>query len=326
MREVDQGRREEGGRSIQHAARLPCRWGRWGSADEVGALNFLTADAVITGSRAVTSGRVFTLQLPMFDPAKGVVSPSRTQGFHAMVRDASTYATGEAVPLRGGLKSADDVFAAWTHGTTHCDALGHAWLGEQIWNGYSADTTTGGLERASVLPIADKGIVGPGVLLDLARYRGVPAMASGEEITYADLIECARAQKCELLRRHVLLIRTGWLGYAVRQRSFPDSGERAEPGMTYGRELVRWFRDMEIPSLVTDTTGNELPVDPRTGAEYPLHAALMSRLGVVFTELAWLDDLAADCADDGRYRFFYVAAPLKIARGTGAPVNPVVLK
>lgn len=58
----------------------------------------------------------------------------------------------------------------------------------------------------------------------------------------------------------------------------------------------------------------------------PLHAALMRNLGVTLTEIAWLDDLAADCAADGQYDFLYTAAPLKIVAGTGSPVNPIAIK
>ncbi len=45
----------------------------------------------------------------------------------------------------------------------------------------------------------------------------------------------------------------------------------------------------------------------------------MRNLGVTLTEIAWLDDLAEACAADGRWSFLYVAAPLKIVNGTGAP-------
>jgi hypothetical protein len=38
------------------------------------------------------------------------------------------------------------------------------------------------------------------------------------------------------------------------------------------------------------------------------------------------DDLADACAADGRWSFFYVAAPLKVVSGTGAPVNPVAIR
>jgi kynurenine formamidase len=58
----------------------------------------------------------------------------------------------------------------------------------------------------------------------------------------------------------------------------------------------------------------------------PLHCALMRNLGVTLTEIADLEKLADDCADDGRYEFFYAAAPLKVAQGSGSPVNPIVVK
>jgi kynurenine formamidase len=94
----------------------------------------------------------------------------------------------------------------------------------------------------------------------------------------------------------------------------------------YSRELVEWFHEREIPSLVTDTMGNEVTFDPATGFKLLLHCALMRNLGIAMGELALLDDLAADCAQDGQYTFLYVAAPLKIARASGSPVNPVVIK
>jgi hypothetical protein len=49
-------------------------------------------------------------------------------------------------------------------------------------------------------------------------------------------------------------------------------------------------------------------------------------LGVVFTEAAALDALAADCARDGGYEVFSAASSVRVARGTGGSVNPVVVK
>jgi kynurenine formamidase len=77
---------------------------------------------------------------------------------------------------------------------------------------------------------------------------------------------------------------------------------------------------------VTDTIGNEATRDPVSGVDIPLHSALMRNLGVTFTEIAQLDLLARDCAEDGQYTFLYTAAPLKVVGGSGAPVNPVVIK
>ncbi|HKY92408.1 MAG TPA: hypothetical protein VJM11_15275, partial [Nevskiaceae bacterium] len=99
-----------------------------------------------------------------------------------------------------------------------------------------------------------------------------------------------------------------------------------EPGLTYTPELVKWFHEMEIPNLVTDTIANEVTIDPVSGVALPLHIALMRNLGVAFTEIAMLEPLADDCAADGQWSFLYVAAPLKVVGGSGAPVNPVVVK
>jgi hypothetical protein len=52
----------------------------------------------------------------------------------------------------------------------------------------------------------------------------------------------------------------------------------------------------------------------------------MRNLGVTLTEIAWLEDLADDCAADGQWDFLYAAAPLNVVDGTGAPVNPIAIK
>ena len=74
------------------------------------------------------------------------------------------------------------------------------------------------------------------------------------------------------------------------------------------------------------TIANQVTIDPVSGVALPLHNALMRNLGITLTETAWLEDLAADCAEDRQYTFLYTAAPLKIVNRTGAPVNPVVIK
>jgi kynurenine formamidase len=83
---------------------------------------------------------------------------------------------------------------------------------------------------------------------------------------------------------------------------------------------------MEIPNLVTDTMANEVTMDPVHGVMLPLHNALMRNLGVAFSEIIALDSLAQDCAADGQWTFLYTAAPLKVVGGSGAPVNPIVIK
>jgi kynurenine formamidase len=161
----------------------------------------------------------------------------------------------------------------------------------------------------------------------MARLRGTDTLRPGETFGHDDLLACAEAQRTPVTACDILLIRTGWPQYCRQAAAAGDDvlADLDEPGLRYSPQAVAWFRDTPIPVLVTDTIASEATRDP-CGAEFPLHGALMRNLGVVFTELAQLDDLAADCARDHQYTFLYACAPLKIAAATGGPVNPMAIK
>jgi kynurenine formamidase len=304
----------------------PSNWGKWGPDDEVGCLNYLGPEQVLAAAQLVTSGKTFTLQRLIGDPKGDPVWPGRTPAERTQILDESNWDEGAGGPVYpGGLHYADDKINAFLQGSTQYDALGHVWYGGKIWNGYDARTTIGGLEKASVEPIAQRGVVGRGILLDMARFRGKATLEKGETFTHEDLQACAKAQGVEIQKRDILIIRTNFL------QLFHEQGESFyegfnEPGLVYSPELVQWFADMEIPNLVTDTIANEVTMDPNNGVALVLHNALMRNLGVTLTEIADLELLAADCAEDGKYAFLYVAAPLKVAKGSGSPVNPVAIK
>src|SRR4051812_5136133 len=304
----------------------PTNWGKWGDDDEVGALNYLGPEQVLAAVRLVRSGKVFTLQRLIGDPKGDPVWPGRTPAERTQILDESDWDEGGKGPAYpGGLHYADDKINAFLQGSTQYDALGHLWYDNAIWNGYDARTTVGGLDKASVEPIAERGIVGRAVLLDMARYRGKTTLDKGETFTHEDLMACAETQGTRIEKRDILIVRTNFLQLFFEQGETFYEGFN-EPGLVYSPELVQWFQDMEIPNLVTDTIANEVTSDPNNGVALVLHSALMRNLGVTLTEIADLEALAADCADDGVYAFLYVAAPLKVAKAAGTPVNPVVIK
>lgn len=307
---------------------LPTNWGRWGADDDLGCLNFLGPAEVLRGAAEVREGAVFTLGAPITDPrgdpafpGLGRSGPTRTNS-----QDFADYQSGKAQMLPGGLEFSDDQIALGTHSGTHFDGLGHTWIDGKAWNGYDASVTVGSMQRASVLPLAEHGIVGRGVLLDIARLRGKPYLDRGEPFTHDDLLAAAAAQGTTIEKHDVLLVRTGALG------SFYELGAATylstpflEAGLAFSAELIRWYHELELPVFATDTIGNEYTDWEKTGYVGPLHAALMRNLGVLFAEILWLDDLAAACAARGRWSFFFTAAPLKIVGGTAALVNPVAI-
>jgi kynurenine formamidase len=302
----------------------PTNWGRWGDDDELGGLNLLDAQQVLRGAQAVRQGRVVTLQRRIGDAVDELMHPSRKPAQHTITQDRQSYRNGSAETFPGGLQFADDTLTMYLQSTTHVDGLGHAWFDDTIYNGRCADTTIGGMRHAGALPLAERGIVGHGVLIDIAAHRGKDTLEPGEVLDHHDILDCAESQGIALAPRDILVIRTGWPRYCAQ--AGPDVlTDLNEPGLCYSPELVDWFQSMEIPVLVTDTIGNEATHAPG-GSVFALHAALMRNLGVVFTELAALEELAADCARDGQYTFLYAASPLKVTAATGAPVNPLAIK
>lgn len=302
--------------------RAPSNWGKWGDDDEVGAVNYLNAETILRGVQSVETGRCFSLGMPIGHPAGDPKTPGRPEVQHHMLRDRGHYEAGK---VEGDdRQGSDDVIYLATHGTTHVDALGHAWYDDELYNGYDPATTKGGLEKCSIEPIADHGVVGRGVLLDIARHRGVDRLDHDSSIPLAELLACAEDQGVEILPRDVLVIRTGWLeGFHEGEQD--RILEYDEPGITYSDDLVAWFHEMEIPVFATDTLANERTY-PEMGVRIPLHATLIRDQGVLFTEITRLDRLAEDCARDGKYDFLYVCSPLKIVEGTASPVNPLAIK
>lgn len=305
----------------------PKNWGKWGPDDEIGSLNYLGPAEALAGAAEIRSGKSFTLSVVMGHPEGDPMWPGRAAPTRVNVVDHGTWLAGKGAPIPGEVEYADDIMVMYLQASSQYDALGHVWHDNTLWNGYPAATTIGGLAKASILPIAEHGVVGRGVLLDIARLRNKPCLDPGETFTHEDLLAAADKQGVELRKRDVLLIRTGWIGsYYKGDRAKFATQPFMEPGLTYSPELVSWFQEMEIPNLVTDTIANEVTLEPETGTSLPLHQALMRNLGVLFTEIIALDELADDCDTDGQYSFLYTAAPLKIHAGTGAPVNPVVIK
>ncbi|WP_254536189.1 cyclase family protein [Halomarina litorea] len=369
---------------------LPSNWGRWGEDDELGALNLLDGETAYRGMLAAVQGGPknvgrFTLQLSMTgevinpDPdqpdvlfpnadGSGPQWPSTDTGdpaFPPRTPARRTNTTGEGgSEVAGGIAFVDDKFAAdfFLQGTTHVDALGHAWYGDQIYNGFSTDTTnavkqfdtalagttnadavpddpastlepfseTTGLSKAGITNAAEAGIAGRGVLLDVGRHLDVSdekgRLPLGYGITLEDLQSTAEAQGVDVEERDILLIRTG----AVERTRDPEAewAPLQEPGLAFSEELVEWFAEKDIPYVGADNLAVEKVAQTIDGETYviPLHGAFLRNLGVTINEILWLKELGAACAEDGVYDFLFTAAPLKVERGTGAPVNPVVLK
>jgi alkanesulfonate monooxygenase SsuD/methylene tetrahydromethanopterin reductase-like flavin-dependent oxidoreductase (luciferase family)/kynurenine formamidase len=301
-------------------------WDRWGPDDEVGALNLISPSDVVQAARLVRTGKTFTLGLRVFDERGDPLSAERHRALHVSYRDWSHYASGKAQVEACRPCYADDGIFISCHGTTHMDALGHIWVDDQLYNGYPAQTTAGSLERCSIAPISQRGVVTRGVLLDVASGHGVRYLPPKSEITLGELLSAAADGDVEVGKGDVVLIRTGSLPrfYEVGPDEFWS--DYSEPGLSDDPELLEWIDRTQIAGIGTDTLANELPHSVRSDQLFPLHRLLLRNRGLTFHEALWLEELAEDSRADGCYAGLYVALPLKLVGATASPMNPLFVK
>ena len=307
-----------------HAAAERCsNWGRWGPDDEIGTLNFVGPEQIKRAASLVQRGKSFSLGLN-FDrngPQRGLWG-NRFNPIHTMLATGTDAVAG--VQDAGGLRYADDMISLPNQCGTQWDGLGHIFYGDKMWNGYDArlvDST--GAHRNGIHNVKDK-MVGRGVLLDVARHHGLDFLDDGTAITCADLDETAAAQGVEITQGDFVIVRTGQMGQRLRDGEWGGYAGGDAPGLAF--ETADWIFGKEIAAICTDTWGCEVRPNETAQASQPWHWVVIPKIGITMGEIFYLEDLAADCAEDGRYDFMFVAPPLPITKAVGSPINPMAIK
>src|SRR5262245_22833621 len=188
-------------------------WGRWGAEDERGSLNLITPALIKHAAGLVKTGKAYSLAMPL--EATGPQWPMRHKTWRVTTFRNDPAASG----------SADDVVTMHSHSGTHMDALCHVWYHNEFYNGFKAseNISSNGATRNSIDKVPF--IVGRGVLLDIAGWKGVDHLGVGEAVTATDLDQCAESQGVKLQAGDILLVRTGWLRVFETDRTLFDSGE-----------------------------------------------------------------------------------------------------
>ena len=205
------------------------------------------------------------------------------------------------------------------------DALGHVFYDDQLYNGFSAseNITPHGAHHCSITAIA-KGVTGRGVLLDIARLKGVEWLEAGYAITPADLDEAAAAHGVTVGSGDILLFRTGWRRKFLAEGD-PTSFMTGEPGL--GLACAEWLQRPRGGRRCARTTGRSRCSPARSRARScRVHMVLIRDMGMTLGEILDFEELSADCAEDGVYEFFFCGPPIKFTRAVGSPINPLAIK
>jgi len=302
-------------------------WGKWGPKDQLGAWNYITPEKTAAAAKLVKKGKIFNLAIDL--------KPNQPGWTGRWYRHTFDYILPALDPA-GGVGFADDAITMHQQYSTQWDGFPHSFYSGKMYNGYDAAAVTAtGTAQLSIHHWADR-IATRGILLDVAKYKGVDNLEKGYVITPEDLDGCAKAQNIEVQSGDILCIRTGWMNVMMKM-SWPMRGtepyERGEPGI--GIRACKWIKDKQISAVAVDNLGVEaIPFDPEgvklvndVGFKgFPVHAELLVHQGVSLGEIWNFEELAEDCSADGVYEFMLVAPPLRIVGGVGSPLSPLAIK
>lgn len=294
-------------------------WGRWGDDDQLGCMNFITPEKRKQAASLIQDGTTVSCARPI---VTDITSDITYQVQRYMVdsgegRDTDT--PERKAQRRGAAEFIGMVFHGQT--ITHVDALSHySWDG-LLYNGKPAKLITSreGAQTHSIEPVS-QGIVTKGVLLDIAKLRGVPWLAADDPVTPEELDAAEKMEGVTVEEGDILLVHTGNYRRRLAEGPVPDS----VPKTACHVACVPWFKERGIAMLGTDTS-NDIRPSAYPAFTRPLHTLCLVTLGLWLIDNANLEQLSQACDERNRYEFMLMLGPLILRNVTGSPVNPIAM-
>ncbi|MCS6429252.1 cyclase family protein, partial [Burkholderia thailandensis] len=235
----------------------------------------------------------------------------------------------------------DDAFCVHSQYSTQWDALSHVGgvfdadddghaevvfyngyrLGEHVVVPKEGDSE-GGAHALGIEVMAQTGVQGRGVLIDLRHHYG----DERRKVGYEALMRVLEADRVEVERGDMVCVHTGFAERLLGEEAGSLTGGCVLDGED-GR-LLKWVDESGLSVLAADNHAVEerpgvLKSRERPGALMPLHELCLFKLGIHLGELWRLTPLAQWLRREGRSRFLLTAPPLHIRGLVGSPVNPV---
>jgi len=286
------------------------RWypSRWGADDQRGAANRLTPAKVLEAKNLITKGAVYQLG-HVYEPGMPMFGTR-----HYSLRIPQAF----KMPGKNEAVYHDEVISGELGQIgTQFDGLGHLGMGDLFYNGNrrSEFAQAEGLTKLGIENVGP--IVTRGVLVDVAKFKGVDQLPPRYEITPADLKGALQREGVQIRSGDMVLLHTGWSSLWMKDNAkYGDS----EPGigLAAGQMLV----DAEVVVVGADTWGVEVMPNPDSSLSAPVHQLFLARNGIYLHE----NLITADLARDNVYEFVYMFAPLRLKGATGSPGNPIAIR
>jgi kynurenine formamidase len=287
----------------------------WGPDDEIGRLNWITADTNRAILEHLDGRHLFDLNVEYFlgmpswvaagDPPYGIWMTHTPQG---SIHDNLS---GVGSEVHEKYSYCGDSIHLYTHCGTHIDTLNHLGFYGKFWNGWTADKDLGsriwqkgGLDKYPP-------VIARGVLFDVAGLHGVECLPDAYAVTPQDLQSALKETGVEFRKGDVALVRTG------RMTKWPDfDGYLVNtPGISL--DSAKWLcEEAGAMCIAGDTIGLEVLPSEEPNVFLPVHAYMFATAGAQIIEVVDMEAIAAE----KQYEFAFLGFPMKLRGATGAPM------
>ncbi len=301
-------------------------WGRWGDDDELGCGNLLSAESTRRGTAAVRDGRRISLAADLKADGIQVGQPARR--YNPILTVTSLNERDKYAP--GIWEGTDDLVTMSTCAGTHVDALSHVSYDGFLYNGVPTSAVTAQYGASKLGAEKLPPIVTRGLLLDVARAKGVDSLdeiSPGYAITAEDLDAAAELARVTPAPGDVILVRTGQMRHyhAGDRQRYTVGTDFSQPGLSV--HTIGWIHRHDLAGAFVDTYAYE--AFPPTRADWSdclaVHLLQIRDMGLLQGQNWDLEELADACADRGSGEVLLVAAPEPLVGATSAPVAPVAV-
>ena len=289
-------------------------WGRWGADDELGAANLITPakrkQALALAKEGVPISLAHDVMQEKAADAPNILE--RTLG------NVSRTGTTDRYQYTG-------TYHGVSH--SHLDAVDcHVMSEGKGYNGRAMEDiqAAGGCPKGNINALKD-GVVTRAILFDATRLAGKATpqgwLEPGTAIHREDLEALEKLERVKVSAGDVILLYTGRWKRRAALGAWPNTAGFAG----YHADVAYFLKERGVSFIGCDGPNDVMPSGLPPAVAIPLHQLALVAMGVDIFDNLDFERAVEQARRLNRYEFLFSAAPLRIDKGTGSPLNPLAI-
>jgi kynurenine formamidase len=294
--------------AVQAQALQTCYQSKWGAKDQIGALNNITSENVLSASKLVKRGKAIRM---------GIETNSKTPAFPPRTFSVTILTPGQEYGgSLGDTKTNynDDIIMGWVGVGSQLDGLGHIGIDGTYYNCAKGReiVAAAGLKRLGIETVP--AIATRGLILDMVGLLGQDPVREGTAFNRKEIDAALKRQgDMRINKGDVVIFYTGWTKLIGNEDKRYGS---SEPRL--GVEGANYLASLNVARVGADTWGLEVVPFEDPKKIFYVHQILIPQNGIMILE----NINAEEAVRDKVYEGLFTLGPSRITGAVQAIINP----